>query len=577
VVFGGRRKSLEDRAMMAVARYLIGIFAARASTICRYEPLPFARIASFSIVVLSCLSLDLHQVNAANEETNGRLLLEVKLDIGSTDPYDRSGTVFEVSGASGPVAGFGFPEIFNTYRHSNDSILHGFVRDGNKAFELREIGKAKDWLTSYFLAAPTRLVSANPSQGWALSGLTGQGWRSIEPKTFADIQLDAFGIDPTELKEDCGYVMGLRLSLGFFGNCLVGQGRYFSLRGLAKEFGSADARMRPVFAGAGHAVLIREEADGRRAGFAICALLQGPKLEGCSYRKYRLTNEFPYAIGVIGPDIVVTLNTGAIIRYSPATKEFTERESDGFSLQLYSFARYGKKSLWGQYPDGMIGELSGTEFQADAVQLPIDDYRMTAEPELQSLGIYKGTLFAGVWPFGQVFAKSGEGETWRLVDRLFPGPPIGADTGEPFSKQTQGNYFGQRITDMIAFGDSLYIATGSKTGVLPSIPEGRDGAAVRAIAPEYGKVWRLHSTGALSAPLVELAQGKKMALTLRLFEKRIEIHGEKLLADAEVSGAIECIDKVTTGSGTFGDLRGVTAKASVTYNALGCSGSSAPD
>lgn len=68
------------------------------------------------------------------------------------------------------------------------------------------------------------------------------------------------------------------------------------------------------------------------------------------------------------------------------------------SFQLYTMLSYHDRLLMGQYPTGELFEIAGDEVR----QIPGWPPRMPGASanarEAQTLAIYRGELFAGVWP-----------------------------------------------------------------------------------------------------------------------------------------------------------------------------------
>ena len=57
---------------------------------------------------------------------------------------------------------------------------------------------------------------------------------------------------------------------------------------------------------------------------------------------------------------------------------------------------------------------------------------------------------------------------WRTVQRMFSHPEVSGEYRHPYEEQMMEhggtlNIWGQRITSMMPFGDSLYIGTSAKT------------------------------------------------------------------------------------------------------------------
>jgi hypothetical protein len=502
------------------------------------------------------------------------VVFSARLHLTSRDLFDKAGTVFEALDAQGmPVIAAGFPDVFNTVQHHNDDNLHVFVRDGNDAVEITDIGKPAGWMTSSFLVAHGRLSAVNRSQGWERSLFDNgrQTWSLIDATSFSNLQAKALGVNLATHETDCGYTMTIRGASGFFGNCLLAGGRAVSLLGGVGGISiQANERLRPVFAANQTVILQYVGANSVEKGVVACHYGATLDLQRCVQRSHDRAEEFIYAIGADHGTIVVSTNFGNVFAIDPADLAITDvRATDGTSFQLYTSVQYRGDVVWGQYPGAEILKLDQGSFAPALPRLPIDHYRETAKAELQSFAIYKGDLFAGVWPFGEVYRLAPKASEWTLLHRFFPGGGIETNSIEPFSELTGGNLFGQRITDMKVFGDSLYIATGSKSGLRASssLPRG-----MAAAMQDYGKMYRVRSSGALTVDLVSPRQSDAIDVVVRVTPTRLDVldHHGKILASTPVVGTLACIARVELGQGTFGSLRGTAARVEVLVNTKSC-------
>jgi hypothetical protein len=513
---------------------------------------------------------------AASAPNSGDTPFEVELRLRWNGVGGASGTVLEAAGPSGRVLGIGFPETFNTVRHHRDRHLSVFVRDGDRSSEVVNLHHPERWMTAVFHRdglRGQRLSVLNAPLGWQRcvpADNPGQ-WIQIDRQVFSYNAVREYGHDAREFGEDCGFVMIGRIDHGLFGNCLISTAGVLYFRPIAVQFGIApDHRLRPVYFDDRVLVLQHVDERSRHPGFVACTLSSANTVENCSYTKFENPDEFVYALGSQRRGVAITSNFGNIWWVSGADAAVARLlVSDGTSLQLYAAVRYGKDIWWGEYPTGSVMKFdSEGRLQRTQAQLPIDNYRHSAAAELQTFAIYKGDLFAGVWPYGQVFRHELESGNWSLLRRFFSGPPIEAGGPEPFRDLTGTNEAGQRITDMIAHGDSLYVATSSKSGSATALP-----AEVRAqpVGEEYGNVYRVRMTGALS---VGLPAGSDLLLRVRLTRDAVEIvMGEEVLARTRIdSVGLGCIDRITLLEGTFGSLVGPSSDSVVRVNRLACRG-----
>ncbi len=153
-----------------------------------------------------------------------------------------------------------------------------------------------------------------------------------------------------------------------------------------------------------------------------------------------------------------------------------------------------------------------------------------------------------------------------LLHRFFSTPTIKPGATEPFREQVDSNEAGQRISDMMVHGDSLYVATASKSGLEAALPYG---IRQHMVGDEYGGVYQIRMSGALS---VGLPAENEVTVRVRLKPDTVELELDgDLLGRTNVSGRqLGCIDRITMSEGTFGTLIGPAVEAVVRVNRLAC-------
>ncbi len=490
-------------------------------------------------------------------------LFAAKIHITSTDAFYKAGTIFEAVDAAGKaVVAAGFPDIFNTVHHHNDSQLSLFVRDGNDKFEITDMGKPPGWMTGSLLVAGGRLTAVNRTIGWdrAIYDAARQRWIQLSKPAFAAVRSKALGVNLGEVGTDCGWVMTLRITLGLLGNCVVAMGKHLSLLGgVANVQVGQNERLRPFFAANGWILMQYVSENSAEKAIVACRYRNDVALENCVVRRHESAMEFAYAIASDVDRVIISTNIGNVFAISNKDGSVTTlRESDGTSYQLYTAAQFRDQLIWGHYPGAEILTLDkGEEFSLTLPRLPIDHYRESAKAELQSFAIYKGELMAGTWPFGEVYRLAPEASEWKLLHRFFPGGAVEAGADEPYQQLTGSNEFGQRITDMVVLNDSLYIATGSKSGLpAPKSPP----PELSDVLAHYGKIYRVRSSGALTVALNQIAAPDGVDIEVRVYVNRLDVRDGKgnVIARTNVIGDLRCIADIKIGSGTFGRLTGAS-------------------
>ena len=139
------------------------------------------------------------------------------------------------------------------------------------------------------------------------------------------------------------------------------------------------------------------------------------------------------------------------------------------SVQLYAILTYRDRLLMGQYPTGELFSYYGKELKHLPGWPPVMNGVRKNAREAQTLTLYGGELYAGVWPWGEVWNLGDRHGEWRFLGRMFTHPAPTDKTTHPYEVQTTKlgavlNRWGQRVTSLVPFGDSLYLSTSSKGG-----------------------------------------------------------------------------------------------------------------
>ena len=130
-------------------------------------------------------------------------------------------------------------------------------------------------------------------------------------------------------------------------------------------------------------------------------------------------------------------------------------------------------------------------------KIPVQEPTLDVEREVQSLAIYGGEIYAGVWPWGEVWRYDVETQKWILAFRPFstlltheqtPFKKITDQRRKDGAPYTASDNWGQRITALIPLGSKLYIATSNKMGSLANGKPSFD-FITPEIEAQYGRVW----------------------------------------------------------------------------------------
>jgi hypothetical protein len=144
------------------------------------------------------------------------------------------------------------------------------------------------------------------------------------------------------------------------------------------------------------------------------------------------------------------------------------REPDGVSYQIYSALNYYDSLLLGHYPTGNLYTYDGRSLRLLAGWPPVMPGVSTEAREAQSLAIYGGDLYVGVWPWGELWRYDPDRCGWLFAGRMFTHPAPTAATQHPYENETYavhsiGNAWGQRVPSLLPLDDGLYVSTSAKS------------------------------------------------------------------------------------------------------------------
>ncbi len=164
-------------------------------------------------------------------------------------------------------------------------------------------------------------------------------------------------------------------------------------------------------------------------------------------------------------------------------------------IQFYSSIKYQGLTLLGEWPTGSIYTFDGQVLQPSTYWTPPPlRARERSGYEAQSMAIYCGDLFVGYWPKGEIWRFNHSKNQWEFFTRVFTDdnkngviPFLNRD-----SDALPGAFFGQRVTALVPYKDSLFVATSNLWDWTPdkSIP------STPLLKPEeYGKIHKIYKPG----------------------------------------------------------------------------------
>lgn len=220
---------------------------------------------------------------------------------------------------------------------------------------------------------------------------------------------------------------------------------------------------------------------------------------------------FVYCMIQVDSSFLVGNNFGGLYKIHDEGLEVVYlRQVDDPSWQPYCFLTMHDAVLIGHYPTGRIMHIDEHGLGEHEPPLLRPDGVPERSREAQALALYGGSLFCGVWPWGEVHELELATERWKPAQRLFTLPevdpmnPIAEQWDAPyvqlFHEARNGSYnnaWGQRVTGFTLHGNALYASTSNKgmaehdTNDLALLGD--------EVVAQYGRVHRLVRHGALSA------------------------------------------------------------------------------
>jgi len=176
-------------------------------------------------------------------------------------------------------------------------------------------------------------------------------------------------------------------------------------------------------------------------------------------------------------------------RSIPADEELQNHIESEKSGEFYSFISYFDDILIGHYTSGLLLKYSPDELATipDSPPLVKDEWRNGDYyyREAQSLGIYGGDLYVGMYPWGRVFRLDRDTGQWSH-ERLFDSPQANELMSYPYSDTCPDADWAQRITYLTPFRGGLAAGLGSMR-INPQ--EGEDSLCIpKEALSDYGRV-----------------------------------------------------------------------------------------
>lgn len=432
-------------------------------------------VVIFAVLILSAMDSPAEEKSYSFRATFSR----------SVDRGENPGTLWEVRDGKGKrIAGAGYMGAYNTFPRSDRELLHVYVRSQQPEAEwqIERLPRVDGTATGYYpfqVAGELYVSTRNGSDprvhrwdetagSWRVVSDVRNGTERISGNNFHVSTDQVTYAGQTLLTPDESYR---------FGEHYFAHGKL-----ILRAFRSPD--MSP----ANRFLVYDWNPTENKTPQALAHLtLELPQ-----------PREFVYTFGQWQQEILAITNMGGVYRLRPQGWEILRTPIPTVSYQIYCGLNYRDSLLFGHYPTGELYEYNGDQLELRQNWPPVLSGVSRNAREAQTLAIYNGELYCGVWPWGELWRY--DDTEWKIVQRLFTHPQPTDAVTHPYEAETKQvdkvyNLWGQRVTGLVPYRDSLIITTSSKGGA-PWDPK------FDFLSPEqrldYGAIYRARLPGQIA-------------------------------------------------------------------------------
>jgi len=487
------------------------------------------------------------------------LTVTATVDLGA-DYGQNFGSLFEIKDSTGRViAGAGFPAVYNTRFRMDRQTLQFFARppDQGDDFTLKTIPRPDDNCGLYMFDFAGRLYAINESAGgpyreWDADTAS---WRS------------ATGIVAGLSSHNDGVVRVGSSVLRYADGSVTFNGRTIlpaAAVGNYLHFYYANGRL---FFYHTH----RSETDGFTR---ICACRWTPDspnpidIDQADAIVIEPVGATTWAFGHLGDQVITVSNHGGVFVHDGRSWRVLRERVPNVSYQVYSVLTYYDRLLLGQYPTGEVFEFDGSRLTRREGFPPKLPTVSASARECQTLALYRGELYAGVWPWGEVWRYERDADRWHSLGRLFTHPEPSDRTVHPYEDDSVrhglvANQWGQRVTSAVTIGNSMMFSTSAKSNMLWD-PKFADFLS-DSDRKEYGAVLQLDVPGSLSAPIAWKSGPTEFQFVIHADRLSIVQDGSEIGSAAVGPAFLDALQpaSIAWGEGIFGALDGTLTQKGV--------------
>ena len=307
----------------------------------------------------------------------------------------------------------------------------------------------------------------------------------------------------------------------------------------------------------------RAEADGFTRIYACpwTTDARGPiDLNQATVMPAKYVGATPFAWGQFRGSVMTVSNYGGVYVFDGSAWTTLLEGRKGTSYQVYSMLNYHDRLLLAQYPTGQLFEYRGKTLKQLEGWPPRLAGVSSQAREAQTMAIYRGDLFVGVWPWAEVWRYSRDEDRWHSLGRMFTHPKITDKTTHPYEAEAEKyglvtNHWGQRVTSMVPQGNFLILSTSSK-GTYQWFD--RYEFLTDQQRREYGAVIRLAMPGNLASQIKWKNRPLKFDFVVEKSRLIIRQDGEDLAHSELPFDTLDGFQQITVkwGQGVFGKLNG---------------------
>lgn len=284
-----------------------------------------------------------------------------------------------------------------------------------------------------------------------------------------------------------------------------------------------------------------------------------------------IVGETTFAWGQSGRQIITGSNVGGFYILEDGRWQKLLEPKLNVSFQFYSTMALADRIVLGQYPTGRLFEFHGKSLTELPDWPPLLSGVSGSAREAQTTVVYGGEMFAGVWPWGELWRYHPDAKRWTFQQRMFDHPELSAAIVHPYDVENKGydvgNLWGQRVTSLVTSGANLFVSTSAKS------PVAWEPERFPFLAPDkwksYGAVHRLTMPGHLGANIAWTNGPTTLEFTLRDAEMTIIQDGRKIATTAvaePLAGKLRPLpefESISVGAGLYGKFGGKMIEGAV--------------